>query len=158
MDDLDSKAISFLSQNARISWAELAQHLHLSAPATAERVRKLEERGIIRGYTALLDPAAFGYGLSAFVAIALGKCKHRKSFLRTIKKLPEVLECHRVTGDDDYLLKVVVRDTAHLDTFIGESLRTIVGVQRTRTIVVLSTVKETAFGHSQRVSSAASAE
>lgn len=157
MDDLDTKAISLLRQNGRISWSELAQHLHLSAPAAAERVRKLEERGIIRGYTALIDPASFGYGLAAFVAITLGKCKHKKSFLRAIKKLPEVVECHRVTGEDDYLLKVLVRDTTHLDNFIGDSLRSIDGVQRAKTTVVLATLKEATFVHSRHMP-AASAE
>ncbi|MCC7341586.1 MAG: Lrp/AsnC family transcriptional regulator [Bryobacterales bacterium] len=151
MDELDTKALSLLHQNGRISWAELAQHLHLSAPAAAERVRKLEERGIIRGYGALLDPASFGLGLTAFVAVTLNKCKHRKPFLRAIKKLPEVLECHRVTGEDDYLLKVLVRDTTHLDQLLGESLRAIEGVQRTKTTVVLATLKETTFSHSHRL-------
>ena len=158
MDDLDTKALALLCENGRISWAELAQHLQLSAPAAAERVRKLEERGIIRGYTALLDAASFGYGLAAFVAVTLGKCKHRKAFPRAIRKLPEVLECHRVTGEDDYLLKVLVRDTAHLDTLVGDSLRTIEGVQRTTTSVVLSTIKEATFGNTHRVPTAASTE
>ncbi|MDZ7638833.1 MAG: Lrp/AsnC family transcriptional regulator [Bryobacterales bacterium] len=146
MDDVDSKALTLLCQNGRMSWADLAQHLNLSPPAVAERVRKLEERGIIREYTALLDSASFGFGLQAFVAITLGKAKHRKSFLRSVQKMPEILECHHIAGEADFLLKVLVRDTAHLDSLIAEGLREISGVQRTNTTVVLSTAKETTFG------------
>lgn len=150
MDDLDVKALSILCDNGRVSWSDLAHQLNLSAPAAAERVHKLEERGIIRGYTAVLDPAALGYGLSAFVAITLGKIKYRKSFLRTIKKLPEVLECHQVAGEEDFLLKVLVRDIAHLNALVGDSLRSIDGVQRSKTTVVLSTVKESTSVRSRR--------
>lgn len=150
MDDLDAKALSILCDNGRVSWSELAHQLNLSAPAAAERVHKLEERGIIRGYTAVLDPASLGYGLSAFVAITLGKIKYRKSFLRTIKKLPEVLECHQVAGEEDFLLKVLVRDIAHLNALVGDSLRSIDGVQRSKTTVVLSTVKESTSVRSRR--------
>jgi Lrp/AsnC family leucine-responsive transcriptional regulator len=145
MDDLDSKIITLLSQNARISWAELAQHLGLSAPAAAERVRKLEERGAIRAYAALLNPPALGFGLQAFIAVTLGKPKHRKAFLRAVERMPEILECHHVAGEEDFLLKVCVRDTAHLDTLIAEGLREVSGVLRTKTTVVLSTAKEVPF-------------
>ncbi len=150
MDDLDVKALSILCDNGRVSWSDLAHQLNLSAPAAAERVHKLEERGIIRGYTAVLDPASLGYGLSAFVAITLGKIKYRKSFLRTIKKLPEVLECHQVAGEEDFLLKVLVRDIAHLNALVGDSLRSIDGVQRSKITVVLSTVKESTSVKSRR--------
>ncbi len=152
MDDIDSKVVSLLCQNGRTSWADLAQHLNLSAPAAAERVRKLEERGIIRGYTALLDPHQFGFGLQAFVAVTLGKSKHRKPFLKAIQKMPEVLECHHVAGEEDFLLKVLVKDTAHLDQLIADEIREINGVQRTKTTVVLSTAKETTFGRGDRSS------
>lgn len=155
MDDLDTKALSILCDNGRVSWADLAHKLSLSPPAAAERVRKLEERGIIRGYTAVLEPDSLGYGLCAFVAIVLGKSKHKKSFPRAIKKLPEVLECHLVAGEEDFLLKVVVRDVAHLETLVANTLRAIDGVQRTKTTVVLSTLKETTFGRAQRFSEAA---
>lgn len=150
MDDLDVKALSILCDNGRVSWSDLAHQLNLSAPAAAERVHKLEERGIIRGYTAVLDPASLGYGLSAFVAITLGKIKYRKSFLRTIKKLPEVLECHQVAGEEDFLLKILVRDIAHLNALVGDALRSIDGVQRSKTTVVLSTVKESTSVKSRR--------
>jgi len=145
MDALDSKALALLSQNGRMSWTELAQQLGLSAPAAAERVKKLEEAGLIRRYAALLDADALGYAITAFVEITFGKTRHRKGFRKAIQALPEVLECHHIAGDADYLLKVVTKDPAHLDSLVGEQLRSIPGVLRTRTTVVLSTQKEGAF-------------
>ncbi|MCU0227392.1 MAG: Lrp/AsnC family transcriptional regulator [Bryobacterales bacterium] len=145
MDAIDSKVLFCLSHDGRISWTDLAQQLGLSAPAAADRVRKLEEAGIIRGYTAIVPPPAMGLQLSAFVAITFGKSKHRKPFLKAIQRIPEVLECHHVAGEEDFLLKVVARDTAHLDHLVGEQLRSLSGVLRTRTTVVLSTQKEGSF-------------
>lgn len=141
LDTLDSKAVRLLMRNGRASWADLAQHLGLSAPAAADRVRRLEERGVIRGFAALLDPDAAGYPLAAFVAVALDRPDRRNAFLKRIAALPEVAECHHVAGDDDYLLKVRCRGTRDLDRLLVESLKSIPGV-RTRTTIVLSTAKE----------------
>lgn len=149
MDALDTKALVLLCHNGRVSWADLAQQLNLSAPATAERIRKLEERGVIRGYTAVLHPPALGYRMTALVGVTLAKSKHHKPFVRAIRKLPEVLECYRVTGEDDYHLKLIVRDAAHLDVFLVKSLRTLEGVQHVRTTVVLSALKENSFGREE---------
>lgn len=145
MDALDSKVIRALASQGRMSWAELAQELGLSAPATAERVRKLEEAGIIRGYTALLNAQALGYGLVAFIAVTFGKTRHRKGFRKAILQMPEVLECHHIAGEADYLLKVMTRDPSHLDHLVSDRLRAVPGILRTRTTVVLSTQKETSF-------------
>ncbi len=145
MDTLDLKAMNVLSSQARISWAELAQQLGLSAPAAADRVRKLEEAGVIRGYTALLDAHALGYALVAFVEVTFGKTKHRRGFRKAIQLMPEILECHHIAGDADYLLKVVTRDASHLDQFVGDRIRAVPGVLRTRTTIVLSTQKEMTF-------------
>ncbi len=145
MDAIDSKAIVLLSQNGRMSWADLAHQLGLSAPAVAERVRKLEETGVISGYAAVVRPPQLGYTLSAFVGITFGKTKHRKGFLKAIQRLPEILECHHVAGEEDFLLKLVARDTSHLDHLVSEQLRAIPGVLRTRTTVILSTQKEGLF-------------
>jgi Lrp/AsnC family transcriptional regulator, leucine-responsive regulatory protein len=138
---LDSKVVRLLMQNGRATWAELANHLGLSAPAAADRVHRLEERGVIRGYAALVDAEAAGYPLAAFVAVALDRPDRRAAFLKRIAALPEVAECHHVAGDDDYLLKVRCRGTRDLDRLLVESLKTIPGV-RTRTTVVLATTKE----------------
>lgn len=138
----DSKVLRLLMHAGRTSWADLAEHLGLSAPAAAERVRRLEQRGLIRGYAALVDPEGAGYPLAAFVAVELDRPDRRSSFLKRVTAMPEVAECHRVAGDDDYLLKVRARSTKDLDRFLVESLKAIPGVLRTRTTIVLSTVKE----------------
>jgi len=144
LETLDSKAVQVLMQNGRATWADLAQHLGLSAPAAADRVRRLEEKGVIRGYAALVDPESVGYPLTAFVAIAFDRPDRRTAFLKRIASLAEVSECHHVAGDDDYLLKVRCRGTRDLDRLLIESLKTIPGV-RTRTTVVLGTAKESAI-------------
>lgn len=139
---LDSKALRLLMKQGRVTWTDLAEHLGLSAPAAADRVHRLEQRGIIRGYAALVDAEAAGYPLTAFVAVRFDRPDRRAAFLKRVAALPEIAECHHVAGDDDYLLKVRCRDTADLDRFLVESLKAIPGVVRTRTTIVLSTAKE----------------
>lgn len=129
-------------RSGRATWAELGQLLGLSAPSAADRVRKLEERGVIRGYAALVDPAATGYPLTAFVSVSLASHRNRAAFLRAIQKLEQVAECHHITGDDDYLLKVRCRGTQDLDHLLAKELKDKIGVARTRTTIVLSTAKE----------------
>jgi Lrp/AsnC family leucine-responsive transcriptional regulator len=142
LDDLDRKALSAVLANARISWADLAQHLGLSAPAAADRIRRLEERGVIRGYTARLDAESLGLSLTAFVAVTLDKPAHRGPFLKRVEKMPEIAECHHIAGDDDYLLKVHCGGTRDLDRLLSEELKALPGVVRTRTTIVLSTPKD----------------
>ena len=141
-DDLDRKVLAKLMTEARISWAELAQHLGLSAPAAADRVRRLEERGIVKGYSARLDPEALGLPLTALVAVTLDRPSHRLPFLKKIEKLAEISECHHVAGDDDYILKVHCRSTRDLDRLLSDELKALPGVVRTRTTIVLSTPKD----------------
>jgi Lrp/AsnC family leucine-responsive transcriptional regulator len=117
--------------------------LSLSAPATADRVRRLEERQVITGYAALIDPEAIDCHLTAFIAVTLEHPQHRSAFLNLVHQLPEIQECHHVTGDDDYLLKVRCHTTKALEHLISESLKALPGVLKTRTTIVLSTVKET---------------
>ena len=142
MDDLDQKALRLLMENARMSWAELAQSLGLSPPAAADRAHKLQELGVIRGYAALVNSEAVGYPLVAFVSVLLGDQRKRATFLNGIRKLDEVLECHHVAGDDDYLLKIYCRGTRDLNRILVEELKGKLGVGRTRTTIVLETSKE----------------
>jgi Lrp/AsnC family transcriptional regulator, leucine-responsive regulatory protein len=143
LDTLDRKALAFLLKHGRASWADLGQHLGLSAPSAAERVRKLEQAGVIRGYSPLLNADSLGYPLVAFVSVTLASHRSRSAFLRSIEKLKEVCECHHVAGDDDYLLKVRCTGTQDLDRLLARELKDRIGVARTRTIIVLSTSKET---------------
>ena len=142
LDSLDRKALRFLSGQGRATWAELGQVLDLSAPSAADRVHKLEEQGAIRGYSALLEPAAVGYPLTAFISVSLASHRQRPSFLRAIDKMEQVCECHHVAGEDDYLLKVRCRGTEDLDHLLTTELKEKLGVARTRTTIVLGTAKE----------------
>src|SRR5215472_15838285 len=143
MDTIDLKALEALQAAGRESWAALGETLGMTGPAAAERVRRLEERGVIRGYAAVVDPESVGVGLAAFVAVTLERPKDRARFLTLVASLPEVQECHHVAGDDDYLLKIRCRDTGDLERLLTHELKGLTGVARTRTTVVLRTVKET---------------
>lgn len=143
MDSIDIKAISELMADGRATWADLAGRLGLSGPAAAERVHRLEERGVIRGYAALVDPETVGCGLTAFVSVVLDRPGDRDLFLEKIAEMPEVQECHHVAGEDDYLLKARCRGTRDLERVISVRIKGIPGVARTRTTVVLNTYKET---------------
>lgn len=139
---MDSKLLRLLMKRGRATWAELAGVLKLSAPAVAEKAKKLEERGVIRGYAAIVDAAAVGYGLTAFVSVTLDRPQHRAKFITTLTKMEEVAECHHIAGDFDYLLKVRCRDTADLDDLLSNRLKALPGIVRTRTTIVLGTAKE----------------
>lgn len=143
LNEIDSKILHHLMMNGRITWAELAAVLQLSAPATADRVRRLEERGVIRGYTALVNPEAIALELTAFVAVSLERPQHRAAFLDWVQRSPQIQECHHVAGADDYWLKIRCAHTRALEYLLSEELKGLPGVVRSRTTIVLSTVKET---------------
>lgn len=143
MDSIDSMLIDQLQEHGRESWARLGAAANLTGPAVAERVRRLEDDGVIRGYCALVNPEALGANLTAFVAVTLEGADHRAAFLARVEALGEVQECHHVTGDDDYLLKVRCRNTRDLDRLISRDLKGVRGVTRTRTTIALATAKET---------------
>jgi Lrp/AsnC family leucine-responsive transcriptional regulator len=142
LNPLDIKALKLLMRDGRATWADLGQRLGLSAPSAADRIHKLEQRGVIRGYAALVDAASVGYPLTAYVSVSLASHRDRAAFLRGIQKMEQVSECHHVSGDDDYLLKVRCRGTLDLDHLLAKELKDKLGVARTRTTIVLSTAKE----------------
>jgi Lrp/AsnC family leucine-responsive transcriptional regulator len=139
MDDNDLRILGILSESGRASFSELAEQIGLSGPSTADRVRRLEERGVIRGYAALVDAVALGLDLTAFVSVTLANLDAREGFLAALATYPEVVECHHLAGDDDYLVKVHVDGTRGLESFVSDRLKTLPGIARTRTTVVLST-------------------
>jgi Lrp/AsnC family leucine-responsive transcriptional regulator len=141
MDAIDIAILRRLMERARTTWAELGSLLGLSAPAAADRVRKLEEAGVIRGYAAIVDPDAAGCGLGAFVSVTLERADDRAAFLDLVRAQPEVLECHHIAGAEDYVLKIRCADTRELERLISDGLKSVPSV-RTRTGVILSTVKE----------------
>ncbi len=142
LDHLDFQILEHFTQNARVTWTELSAKLNLSAPAITERVRKLEERGVIKGYTVLLEPELLGCGLLAFVAVQIPDSKSRKTFLERVKAMPEVLECHHMSGDDDYWLKVRCEGTKALEKIITQDFKSISSGIKTRTSIALSSFKD----------------
>lgn len=117
VDDVDCEILIELQANARISYAQLGRRVGLSTPAVIDRVKRLEEGGVIRGYHADVDPAMVGLPVRAFVKVTVAGDKLAK-FASTVAKLPEIVECHRVTGAESYIVQVAVRDVAHLQATI----------------------------------------
>jgi Lrp/AsnC family leucine-responsive transcriptional regulator len=145
LDGIDCQILTLLQDDGRISNVELARRIELSPPATYMRVKSLEEQGYVRRYVALLEPEKMGYDLLCFVQVALQlhSLEQIQTFRRVIQGMPEVLECHHVTGEYDYLLKVAVHNRKDLETFLLERLTPVPGVARIHTSMVLSEVKLT---------------
>jgi Lrp/AsnC family leucine-responsive transcriptional regulator len=143
IDDIDTKILDFLQDNARMAQADIARAVGLAPSAVLERVRKLEARGVLRGYSAVLDPQAIGQGMLAFIAVKSEEAPGDDSVARALALCPEVLEVHHVAGDDCYLLKVRARDAEHVGELLRHKFGRIKGVHSTRTTIVLETVKET---------------
>ncbi|HEY7349968.1 MAG TPA: Lrp/AsnC family transcriptional regulator [Ktedonobacterales bacterium] len=137
LDTTSWEILCALQEDARLSFSELGRRVGLSAPAVAERVRKLEEAGIIAGYHARVCPEKIGYALMAFIRVESPseKCPIVSAF---IADLPEVLECHRVTGSDSFILKVIVVSVAHLEALLD---RLMPYGQLTTSVVLSSPVK-----------------
>lgn len=142
LDPIDYKLLELLQRNARMTQLEMASAVGLSQPAVAERMRKLEQEGIITAYAARVDGRKLGKDITAFIGVRIEHPKYNAGFAKRILELPDVLECHRITGPESYLLKVVTEDTQSLDSFISDFLRHIPGVTRTLTTVVMSSIKE----------------
>ncbi|WP_218228015.1 Lrp/AsnC family transcriptional regulator [Pseudomonas sp. Irchel s3b2] len=134
LDRLDKRLLAELQVDARLSFAELGRRVGLSTPAAAERVRKLEDRGVLRGYRAELDSHSIGYPVTAFIRLYV-PTEHYAKVLSIIEGMPEVREAHHVTGDASFVLKVVAASLAALETLIS-SFDSYGG---TETSVVLST-------------------
>jgi Lrp/AsnC family leucine-responsive transcriptional regulator len=145
LDDIDLQILKILQRDGRITNADLAKHVDLSPPSVLQRVRALEKAGIIRGYFAHLEPERVGLKLTAWVQISLALHQEQaiERFRRAIQDLPEVLECHHVSGDADFLLKVSVRDMRQYEAFIREKLARIKGVGKIQTSFVYGTSKNT---------------
>nr|WP_315990364.1 Lrp/AsnC family transcriptional regulator [Desulforamulus aquiferis] len=143
LNSLDYKLINILLDNGRVTWSELGDSLGLSAPAAAERVRRLEDKGIIKGYSAIVDPELLSFEIVAFISVTLDRPENRGRFLENILRVREIQECHHVAGEEDYLLKVRCTKIKNLEKLISEVLKEIPGVGKTKTTIVLSSEKET---------------
>lgn len=142
LDDVDLQILELLQDNARIANAEIARSVGLTPPAALERIRKLEKKGVVRGFHARLDPTQLGRAMLAFVLLRTNETLDDPDTSDAISRLPEVQELHHVAGEDCYLLKVRVASPKDLGLFLRRKLGKIPTVLSTRTTVVLETVKE----------------
>ena len=138
VDTIDCHLIEALRRNARVTYAELARQVGLSAPAVHERVAKLEAAGVITGYHAAVAAAALGLGVSALVGIVQGDSADADLIADEVRAMPEIEDCWFVAGEETFVVKVRVSDVAALEQTIG-AINRIRGVAHTRTTVVLST-------------------
>jgi Lrp/AsnC family transcriptional regulator, leucine-responsive regulatory protein len=141
LDETDRRILAVLQEDCKTPLAKIGEAVDLSAPAVTERIRKLEEAGIVRGYHAVLDGRKLGLDITAFIGVSIDFPKMIESFEREVNSMPDILECHHVTGGYSLLLKVKTWNTASLEGLISR-LRSIRGVLRTETMIVLSTRNE----------------
>ena len=142
IDPTDLAILRRLQVNARIANADIARQLDMAPSAILDRIRKLEQRGVITGYLTRIAPAAVGLGLTAFVFVRTEERVGAGTIGAALSRIPEVQEVHHVAGEDCYLLKVRVPDTEALSQLLRDRFGRLKGVQSTRTTVVLSTTKE----------------
>src|SRR5215210_6960022 len=144
MDEIDRQIVALLRQDARRSFQSIGLRVSLSAPAVKRRVDRLEAEGVLRGYTALVDPARFGWGTHAFVALFCEGRMAAHEVRAAVERHPEVEAAYTVAGEASAIVHVRARDTAHLEETL-ERLRDRPGVTRTQTQIVLSTLFERPF-------------
>ena len=143
INGIDLQIMNYLQTNARISNAEIARQVGLAPSAVFERIRKLEERGIVRGYRAEIEPKAIDLGQLAFMFIRSNERPGAVGTGARLAEIPEILELHHVAGEDCFLAKVRARDAEALGRLLRERLAGIATIASTRTTIVLETVKET---------------
>ncbi len=141
LDAIDWHILRLMQENCRLPLAKIGQLVGLSAPSVMERVKKLEECGVITGYRAVLDGRLLGQDVTAFIGVSIGHPKTIGRFEKAVEALDDVLECHHVTGSHTILLKVKTSNTSSLEESISR-IRALDGVTHTETMVVLSTHTE----------------
>src|SRR3546814_8377519 len=117
IDEVGWRILEALQRNERMNFAELGRLVGLSAPAVAERVKRLEDRGVLTGYQAQVDRAKLGYGLTAFIRMRTSSDTYPR-IDALVRDMPEILECHHVTGEDAFIMKVIAQSIGHLDEII----------------------------------------
>ena len=143
LDHYDRKILAALQRDGRISVSQLAEEVALSATPVSRRLKRLEDDGIITGYVPLLDRRRLGYELEAYVLINLERHDDKiiAGFERAIADLPQIIACHAVTGDSDYLLHVVAHNVEHLSQITLKTLLRVPGVRDVKSIIALEEVK-----------------
>lgn len=142
MDQIDKDMLEILKKNARIQLSEISKRIHLTIPAVSERLKKLESQGIIEKYTIKLNFEKMNEKLLAFIFVNIEKTEDIEGFRNAVRAFDNVLTCHHLAGEYDYLIKGIFKDTGDLEIFISSHLKNIKGVQKTNTIISLSSIKE----------------
>jgi Lrp/AsnC family leucine-responsive transcriptional regulator len=142
LDRVDSKILQLLSQDGRMSWRDLAERIGLSLTPTLRRVRRLEEEGVVSGYSARIDEQRLGFGITMYVLVTLERQTEEtlKVFERRIADVPEVMSCYLMTGDADYILRIVVSDLQSYQRFMLDILTRIPGVSRIQSSLAIKPV------------------
>jgi DNA-binding Lrp family transcriptional regulator len=145
LDEKDRLLLEHLQDDARMTNTELARRVDLSAPGLQKRVRKLENAGVIEQYITLVNREALGYDMLCFVQVTLQRHEPEaiRNFRKVVLTMPEVMECFHITGEYDYLLKVIIRNREHLEAFLVDSLTPVPGMDKIRTSLVLREIKKT---------------
>ena len=142
LDEIDIKILKHLQHDGRAQRNQLAEIVHLSVPSVSERMRKLEEKGLIQGYRAILDSRKFHFDITAFVFVEVDGSDNYPKFVEKAIGEPEILECHSITGDGSHILKIRTKNTEVFEKLLSK-IQSWEGVHKTRSNVVLSNFKET---------------
>ncbi|MDX1419608.1 MAG: Lrp/AsnC family transcriptional regulator [Rubricoccaceae bacterium] len=144
LDAIDAQILDLLQRRGRIKRTDVAAAVGLSLPSASERMRKLEERGVVTGYHAVLDARRLGVDVTAFIRVSVDGSEHYPAFIEAVAALDEVQELHSITGEGSHLLKVRVTNTAALEGLLAR-LQALAGVRGTQTSLALSSLKETRY-------------
>lgn len=142
LDPIDIRILKELQKNARMQRNHLAEIVNLSVPSVSERMRKLEEKELIEGYYAVLNEEAFGFDITAYIFVEVENSTRYPEFVKHVLQLPEVLECHSITGDGSHIVKIRTQNTTTFERLLTK-IQSWDGVYKTRSNIVLSSFKET---------------
>lgn len=146
MDKIDLVILDILKKDSRQSSNQIGEKVGLTKPAVIERMRKLKSSGVIKQYTIQVDRASYGQNILAFISVKIDRTGNTSNFKNTVTKFSSVLECHKVAGEYDYLLKVVTTDLPHLNQFLSQNLKQVRGVGEIKTMITLENLKEEIHG------------
>lgn len=141
LDAIDVKILTILLENGRRRRNEIAAEVGLSLPAVSERMKKMTDREIIKGYTVVLDAKKLGFDITAFIIVNVDGSKYYTSFIKNVKDTKAIIECHSITGEGSHLLKIKAQNTSDLERLLNK-IQSWDGVHGTRTSIVLSSIKE----------------
>ncbi|NOX64507.1 MAG: Lrp/AsnC family transcriptional regulator [Chlorobi bacterium] len=142
LDNIDIKVLNILQEQGRTKRNVLAEEVGLSLPSLSERLKKLEERGVISGYYAKLNKKIFGYDIMVLITVVIDSSMHFEKFAEHVRETDEILECYAILGEGSHVMKAVAKDTEALEKLLN-TIQSWKGVTRTHTRFVLSTIKET---------------